>query len=157
MSTTSVSHVRRALAAALAAAGLLGVLTACSSSGVDDQPTSKPTASSSPSAKADDQVFSTPPADIEQVDAACTDGKVVVDQSNKAVTVGDCASVEITAGNAVVHLGDVDTLTVSGSINDIDAKQVGSVAMTGGGGNRLTTDGTPKITDAGDENVFVTR
>ena len=98
----------------------------------------------------------TPPADIEKVRAGCKDGKAVVDQANKDVTVGDCASVEITAGNAVVHLGNVEELVVSGSINDIAAKQVGSVRVTTDG-NRLTSDNEPEVSDDGEDNVFRTR
>jgi hypothetical protein len=153
MLTTTTPSLRRSLATVLAVVGVLGAVTACSGTG-DDKPTTKPTASSS--AKAGEQVFSTPPADIEKVDATCTDGKAVVDQANKDVTVGDCASVEVTAGNAVVHLGDVDKLTVSGSINDISAKRVGSVSVSTDG-NRLTTDNKPTISDKGEDNVFVTR
>jgi hypothetical protein len=139
--------------------GLLAAVTACSGAG-DDKPTPKSSASATAKAdkadKADKQVFSNPPADIEKVEAGCKDGKAVVDQANKDVTVGDCASVEITAGNAVVHLGNIEELVVSGSINDIAAKQVGSVTVTTDG-NRVTTDNEPKIDDKGESNVFVTR
>ncbi|WP_159571038.1 DUF3060 domain-containing protein [Curtobacterium sp. 18060] len=146
------SRTARIAATTLAAIGILTVVTACSGTG-GDEPTKKPTASSS--AKADDR-FSTPPADIQKATAECADGKVVIDQSNKDVTVGDCASVEITASNAVVHLGKVDALVLSGTINDVDAKEIGKVTVSGNG-NRVTTDGKPKVTDKGAENLFVTR
>ncbi|MEJ8285110.1 hypothetical protein [Curtobacterium citreum] len=148
----SMTPTRRALVTGLTLVGILGAVTACS--GTDDKPAPKPSASSTTTAKSD--VFSTPPADIEKVQAECTDGKAVVDQANKDVTLGDCASVEITAGNSVVHLGNVDELVVSGSINDIAAKEVGSVKVTTDG-NRLTSDNKPKISDTGKDNVFRTR
>ncbi|WP_139196531.1 MULTISPECIES: DUF3060 domain-containing protein [unclassified Curtobacterium] len=150
--------VRRLLVTGITVLGVLAAVTACSGTG-DDKSTPKPSASASATAKADKtdkQVFSNPPADIEKVQAGCEDGKAVVDQANKDVTVGDCASVEITAGNAVVHLGNVEELVVSGSINDIAGKQVGSVTVTTDG-NRVTTDNEPKIDDKGESNVFVTR
>lgn len=150
----SMTPTRRALVTGLTLVGVLGAVTACSGTGSDDKPTSKPSASSTTTAKG--EVFSTPPADIEKVQAECKDGKAVVDQANKDVTLGDCASVEITAGNSVVHLGNVDELVVSGSINDIAAKQVGSVKVTTDG-NRLTSDNKPKISDTGKDNVFRTR
>ncbi|MBF4587106.1 DUF3060 domain-containing protein [Curtobacterium sp. VKM Ac-2887] len=124
------SRTARIAATTLAAIGILTVVTACSGTG-GDEPTKKPT-------------------------AECADGKVVIDQSNKDVTVGDCASVEITASNAVVHLGKVDALVMSGTINDVDAKEIGKVTVSGNG-NRVTTDGKPKVTDKGAENLFVTR
>lgn len=153
----SMTPTRRVLVTGLALIGILGAVTACSSTG-DDKPTSKPSASSSASssAKAESDGFSAPPADIEKVRAGCEDGKAVIDQANQDVTVGDCASVEITAGNAVIHLGNVEKLVVSGSINDIAAKRVGSVTVTTDG-NRLTTDNEPKIDDKGEDNVFRTR
>lgn len=153
----SMTPTRRVLVTGLALVGILGAVTACSSTG-DDKPTSKPSASSSASstAKAESDGFSAPPADIEKVRAGCEDGKAVIDQANQDVTVGDCASVEITAGNAVIHLGNVEKLVVSGSINDIAAKRVGSVTVTTDG-NRLTTDNEPKIDDKGEDNVFRTR
>lgn len=153
----SMTPNRRVLVTGLALVGILGAVTACSSTG-DDKPTSKPSASSSASstAKAESDGFSAPPADIEKVRAGCEDGKAVIDQANQDVTVGDCASVEITAGNAVIHLGNVEKLVVSGSINDIAAKRVGSVTVTTDG-NRLTTDNEPKIDDKGEDNVFRTR
>lgn len=153
MALSSHPPVRRLLVAGLTVVGILAAVTACSGTG-DDKPTQKPSASAT--AKADKQVFSNPPADIEKVQAGCKDGKAVVDQANKDVTVGDCASVEITAGNAVVHLGNVEELVVSGSINDIAAKQVGSVRVTTDG-NRLTSDNEPEISDDGEDNVFRTR
>lgn len=153
----SMTPTRRVLVTGLALVGILGAVTACSSTG-DDKPTSKPSESSSASstAKAESDGFSAPPADIEKVRAGCEDGKAVIDQANQDVTVGDCASVEITAGNAVIHLGNVEKLVVSGSINDIAAKRVGSVTVTTDG-NRLTTDNEPKIDDKGEDNVFRTR
>lgn len=149
----SMNSTHRVLVTGLALVGILGTVTACSGAG-DDKPTAKPSASAT--AEADSGVFSTPPADIEKVQAECKDGKAVVDQANQDVTVGDCASVEITAGNSVIHLGDVEDLVVSGSINDIAAKQVGSVKVTTDG-NRLTSDNEPKISDDGKDNVFRTR
>lgn len=155
MALSSHPPVRRLLVTGLTAVGILAAATACSGTG-DDKPTPKPSTSASASAKADKQVFSNPPADIEKVQAGCKDGKAVVDQANKDVTVADCASVEITAGNPVVHLGNVEELVVSGSINDIAAKQVGSVRVTTDG-NRLTSDNEPKVSDDGEDNVFRTR
>ncbi|QZQ55987.1 hypothetical protein KZI27_03810 [Curtobacterium sp. TC1] len=148
----TMTPTRRALVTGLTLFGILGAVTACS--GTDDEPTPKPSASSTATAKS--EVFSTPPADIEKVRAECKDGKAVVDQANKDVTLGDCASVEVTAGNSVIHLGDVEKLVVSGSINDIAAKQVGSVEVTTDG-NRLISDNEPKVTDTGKDNVFRTR
>ncbi|ROQ17729.1 MULTISPECIES: DUF3060 domain-containing protein [unclassified Curtobacterium] len=148
------SRMPRVIASALAAVGILSAVTACSGTG-DDKP--KPTPTSSASAKVDlEKGFSTPPADIEKAQAECVDGKVVIDQSNKEVTVGDCASVEITASNAVIHLGNVEKLVMTGTINDVAAKKVGSVQVTGNA-NRVTTDGKPKISDKGTDNLFVTR
>ncbi|WIE72651.1 DUF3060 domain-containing protein [Curtobacterium sp. MCJR17_020] len=151
--TTPIPPIRRFLVTGLAVVGVLGALTACSGDGAD-KPTAKPSATSS--AEADSKQFSNPPADIEKTKAECTDGKAVIDQANKDVTLGDCASVEITAGNAVVHLGNVEKLVVSGSINDVSAKTVGSVRVETDG-NRVTSDNKPKVDDQGTGNVFVTR
>jgi hypothetical protein len=155
MMTTPIPPIRRLLVTGLAVVGVLGALTACSGDGAD-KTTAKPSASASTKAKADSEQFSTPPADIEKTKAECTDGKAVIDQANKDVTLGDCASVEITAGNAVVHLGNVEKLVVSGSINDVSAKTVGSVRVETDG-NRVTSDNKPKVDDQGTANVFVTR
>lgn len=153
--TTPIPPIRRFLVSGLAVVGVLGALTACSGDGAD-KPTTTPSASSTVKAKTDSEQFSNPPADIEKTKAECTDGKAVIDQANKDVTLGDCASVEITAGNAVVHLGNVEKLVVSGSINDVSAKTVGSVRVETDG-NRVTSDNKPKVDDQGKGNVFVTR
>ncbi|OIH95801.1 MULTISPECIES: DUF3060 domain-containing protein [unclassified Curtobacterium] len=156
--TPPTPPIRRLLVTGLAVVSVLGALTACSGTGDDatSKATTKPSASASSTAKAHSDVFSNPPADIDKTKASCTDGKAVIDQANKDVTLGDCASVQVTAGNAVIHLGNVEELVVTGSINDISAKTVGSVKVTTDG-NRVTSDNKPKVDDDGKGNFFVTR
>jgi hypothetical protein len=150
----------RILFAAVAAFGIASVVTGCSAGGSDDATGAKPTAKPSAAATqagVDADGFTDPVEGIEQAEAACEGGVATIDIANKEVTLAaDCPTVKITASNSVIHIGSVDHLTIDGSINDVDAKSVGEVTVTGGG-NRLTSDNEPKQTDKGEQNVFRTR
>jgi hypothetical protein len=142
----------RSLLVVTATVALATTLAACSTSDTATKP--HPTASS-PASPTDD-LFSTPPADIETVVVPCTDGDAVVDLPNVDVTVPDCATVTVTASNSVVHLGTVEKLVVTGSINHVAGKQIAS-SQVDGNGNRITTDNATKQSGAGEDTVWEKR
>jgi hypothetical protein len=149
-------QITRQSLALLGALALVTTLAACSATDGDaDRGTAKP--SSSPTAtKTSEPEYFAPPADIEKSTVECTDGAATVTQSNQDVTVPDCAKVTIDASNSVVHLGAVEDLVVTGSINDVAGTAVTTITVTGNG-NRVTSDTAPKPKDDGQQNVFQKR
>lgn len=108
--------------------------------------TAKP--SSSPTSTA-----TTPP--VVKKDVACKDGTAKVTDDSAELTVqGDCENVEISASNSLVTVsGAVGHVSITGAINSVRAKSVGSVTIgAGSNGNLVKADNTPKVDDKGEQN-----
>lgn len=132
----------------IAGAAALLTLAGCSAS-PDPKATTEPkTTPTAPMAAKD---VRTPDA---KADVACTDGKATVEQSNHEVTLaGACASVVVSANNAIVHLGDVKELTVTGGLTRVIVDTADTVIVSGSGNDVLWQVEKPvNVDDRGEQN-----
>lgn len=126
-------------AAALAVATLAG----CSAAETD---TAKP--SSSPSA-------ASTTAPVVKKDVACKNGTAkVTDDSAELAVQGDCENLEISASNSLVTVsGAIEHVSITGAINSVHAKSIGSVTIgAGSNGNVVKAANTPTVDDKGEQN-----
>ena len=132
--------------------GTAALLTLAGCSGAPDTETT-PDAKSTPTAPMSAKDVRTPEA---KADVACKDGKATVEQSNHEVTLaGTCATVVVSANNAIVHLGDVKELTVTGGLTRVVVETADTVIVSGSGNDVLWQVEKPaNIDDRGEQNFI---
>ncbi|WP_027464893.1 DUF3060 domain-containing protein [Curtobacterium sp. UNCCL17] len=92
---------------------------------------------------------------VVKKDVACKDGTAKVTDDSAELTVqGDCENVEISASNSLVTVsGAVEHVSITGAINTVRAKSVGSVTIgAGSNGNLVKAGNTPTVDDKGEQN-----
>ncbi|UWD79708.1 hypothetical protein [Curtobacterium flaccumfaciens] len=92
---------------------------------------------------------------VVKKDVACKDGTAKVTDDSAELTVqGDCENVEISASNSLVTVsGAVGHVSITGAINSVRAKSVGSVTIgAGSNGNLVKAGNTPTVDDKGEQN-----
>lgn len=142
----------KSLVAVLLGAGLALGLAACSSNESKPSPTSSSVAApTAPIADADVLVPD------EKSTGTCTDDVATIDQSNTEVTLdGACKKVVVTASNAIVHLGDVQELEVSGALTRVTVETADTVLISGSGNDVLWSVEKPiAVDDRGEQNFVV--
>lgn len=132
--------------------GAAALLTLAGCSGASD-PKPEPDATTTPTAPMSAKDVRTPDA---KADVACTDGKATVEQSNHEVTLaGACATVVVSANNAIVHLGDVKELTVTGGLTRVIVETADTVIVSGSGNDVLWQVEKPaNVDDRGEQNFI---
>lgn len=154
------------------AAGLVAALAGCTSSHPTTSATSATTKSPSPAATSTTAPSPTATsyqnragvADASQVtapdkkvNATCKNGAATISENSAEITLkSDCAKVTVTAGNSIVHLGDVKELVVKGNINRVEAGSVDKVTVekNAKGNDVLYTGSKPTIDDKGSATRF---
>ena len=127
---------------AIAAAAVLSVsLSACSHGGDTDAEPKPTTTSSSTTAAA-------PKSGV------CEDGQLIItkkDLKKDAYTVdAACKLVAVTVSDATITIGaDVDTVSLEGEGNTIDAQRIGQLALFGSGNTIKHTGDKPALADTG--------
>ena len=89
-----------------------------------------------------------------KTDATCTDGVAEITESNTEITLpGACRTVTISANNAIVHLGDVRDLTVTGGLTRVLVDTADTVRIDGNGNDVLWGVEKPiNVDDRGEQN-----
>lgn len=130
--------------------GAAALLTLAGCSGAPDTETT-PDGKTTPTAPMSAKDVRTPEA---KADVACKDGKATIGQSNHEVTLaGACATVVVSANNAIVHLGDVKELTVTGGLTRVVVETADTVIVSGSGNDVLWQVEKPaNIDDRGEQN-----
>lgn len=131
--------------ALLVALGIVSMAVLAGCSATPDVSTPTPTAP-----MPDSQVI-TP---TDKATGACEQGRSEVTQSNHEVTLdAACPDVVVSANNAIVHLGDVKTLTVTGGLTRVVVDSVETVVIEGNGNDVLWSGEKPlNVDDRGDQN-----